>query len=573
MGAFFLSRRQSTDDQRLATARNNLSQQGFSHIRDLSNARFHVLYGRKINLENDTVFVQDADNFCLSSGTLLYRQRLGAGAMELLFSDFAAGQLALDQLYGNFALLICHNGNVRIYNDAQGVYPLWHDQSLNSISSSFHAVASQQASLSVNPDAVYEYVFQEAVFGGETVFQEIRRLKVKQAISFDPDGHFIEGLETGRYTDPGLPIEEYLQQSHTVLNRQFEAIANCFGNDIDSALSGGYDSRLLLALCREQQLTPALHVYGKADSADVVVAKTICTGEGIPLKHEDKASFEKITPEQFTDIVATNLSQFQGACADGILDNGSDLQTRRSRSSGGKLLLNGGGGEVLRNFYYLPDRQYSIRQLLWSFYSRFDPACTTQAFSEEQYYRHLGDKVAALVGSNDKLERDQLEYSYAGFRCTYWMGHNNSINNQFGWFLTPYVDEQASRPAQAIPIRYKNYGLFQGQLIAAVDARLANYPSDYGYRFTDAVTWKRKLKAQTTLLRPPLLRRYLYRVKKQSRQHWSYFLAPDFIDAILPHGFAYIRQFFDIEKVQDEQQFKRICTLEYLYQSYNAGQG
>lgn len=571
MGAFFLSRRKDNNPAALTAAKKVLLQQGFEHISELPTKDFHVLYCRKINVGTDSFYRQDENNFCLTTGTLIYKKSIAAEAAEKLFEDFSSKQLDTTQLYGNFAIVLCINGNIQIYNDQQGVYEIFHDRDQQVFSSSFLAVASQINSLSVNHHAIYEYVFQEAVFGGETIFNEIKRLKVKTAFELNGTAKQIPALNSTQKPENSNDLEFHLQRNHENLKQQFEAITSCFGDNIDSALSGGYDSRLLLGLCREHNITPHLHVYGKPDSPDVVVAKHICEQENIPIKHQDKSSYETVSPDQFKDIVHSNLFHFKGYCADGILDNGSDLKTRMQRTEGGRLLLNGGGGEVFRNFFYLPDRNYKAREICWSFYSRFDPAVCTNKFNEEFYYQHLGQKLSETAGSdNGKLNRRQVEYLYAGFRCTYWMGQNNAINNQFGWFLTPYVDENISLAANDIPISLKNHGYFQGQLINSFSPSLAGFPSDYGYALNAPVTFKRKLKDYSTILRPPLLRKYTYRLKKTSRENWQYFLGDDYIKTILPNGFEIMPVFFNLDLATDAEQFKRICTLEYLFQYLNA---
>jgi len=572
MGAFFLARRQpGQGEEKKNAASNALAQQGFAQIKDLSNAQFDVLYGRKFNLDSDNLYRQDPDNFCICSGTLIYRNQIGAGAARTLFEDFRRHSLDAGELFGNFALVLCVDGVPHIHNDAQGVYPIWHDAQRNCFSSSFHALLSQQPRLTLNRAAVYPYVFQEASFGGDTVFQEVQRLKVKSAYRLGSDSRAIPPLGQAAGTPPPpSDLQAQVSDLHQRLSAQFQAITECFDSNIDSALSGGYDSRLLLALCREQGITPHLHVYGKAEAADVQVAKRICEGEGIALSHEDKSALHRVSPEQFVEIVRGNYQAFQGPCADGILDNGADLQTRRSRSQGGRLLLNGGGGEVMRNFFYLPDRRYTPRQVLWAFFSQFDPAVCSEAFSADEYYRHFEQQIAELTGSDGRLDRSAVEYLYAGFRCTYWMGQNNAINNQFGWFLTPFVEDNIARHTHAIPLRLKNHGRLQAALINQVSPSLAAYPSDYGHNFADGIPLKRRLKDYATLLRPTWLRRYTYRLKKRTREDWPYYLQEPYLRQLLPEGFTYLSRYFDIDKVCDAGQFKRICTLEYLLQATGA---
>ena len=179
-----------------------------------------------------------------------------------------------------------------------------------------------------------------------------------------------------------------MDQVLAALNPVFDSIVNCAGDCIDTAISGGYDSRLILALLRARGVRPRLHVYGTDRDPDVRIAKQICAGEGLKLEHVDKSRL-RFTPEDRADAIERNYLYFDGYPIDGIFDSGIDLATRATRMSDGHLLLNGGGGEIFRNFYYLADRDYRIRELLYAFYSSFDPADCSEAFDESEYYGRL----------------------------------------------------------------------------------------------------------------------------------------------------------------------------------------
>ena len=61
----------------------------------------------------------------------------------------------------------------------------------------------------------------------------------------------------------------------------------------------------------------------------------------------------------------------------------------------------------------------------------------------------------------------------------------------------------------------------------------------------------------------------MYRLKKQSRQNWPYYLNNDYLGYVLPNGWQFMSKFFVLEKVNDPSQFSRIVTLEYLFQKLN----
>jgi len=444
------------------------------------------------------------------------------------------------------------------------------------LSSAFRGVVASEPRPKINPQCVYEYVFQGATYGDETVFERIGRLGGTKGVRFQRD----QEPEMKEIAPPLAPadrprrFEESVYRNVDNLRRYFQALANCFGEKIDTALSGGYDSRLTLALLRDQGIMPRLHVYGRENDEDVRVAKAIAAGEEFALVHTDKSGKPPVETDRFGDIVARNFHLFDGTPPDGILDDGADVTTRLERCAGGELMLNGGGGEVFRNFFYLSNRAYSTRRFLWSFYNRFDPRLCTGRFDETDYFNRLGVKVRQTVNTNsDPLTRLQIEHLYPAFRCRYWMGRNNGVNNALGYALTPFIDANIVPDAVAAPLSFKNFGRLEGAMIQSVNPALAEYDSAYGHNFTGPPPTARKLKDLSTLLRPPELRRFTYRLHRRSREGWAYYLTAPYIAEILDNDFNHMRQFVEIDQIADGEQFARICTLEYLFRRVDAELG
>src|SRR4030042_817436 len=172
----------------------------------------------------------------------------------------------------------------------------------------------------------------------------------------------------------------------------------------------------------------------------------------------------------------------------GVFNNGADLYLRLKRASKARLNLNGGGGEIFRNFWLLPDSRISIESFLASKFDYMDYSICTDRFEKGSYFRALSNKIRSILNTREKqIDRRQIEMLYPYVRLKYWMSCNNSINNQFSYALTPYTDMRFVNQSLDIPLKFKDLGLFEAALIKSIDADLARYLSDYGFNFFDGV--------------------------------------------------------------------------------------
>ncbi len=146
------------------------------------------------------------------------------------------------------------------------------------------------------------------------------------------------------------------------------------------------------------------------------------------------------------------------------------------------------------------------------------------------------------------------------------------MNNRFGWALTPFADPNIIEDVIRVPLRYKSHGRFEAQLIRILNPRLAGYTSVYGHDFAEDPPISRRIKDMATLLRPTLVRRYLYRMKMRARRGgpMPYYLSEQHIVKTIDQDFPYMSRFFRVHELRDTDQYNRLCTLEYLFQRYGA---
>src|SRR5262249_28168457 len=142
-----------------------------------------------------------------------------------------------------------------------------------------------------------------------------------------------------------LSLEASIHHSMEILDRYFVAVASNFGNQVTSALSGGYDSRLILALLRRHGVQPQLYVYGPQSDPEVSLARAIANGEGFALEALDKDRELVFGPDEFGEVAHKNFLAADGYSWAGIFNNGVEADQRAYRVRGNSIALNGGGGE------------------------------------------------------------------------------------------------------------------------------------------------------------------------------------------------------------------------------------
>lgn len=288
------------------------------------------------------------------------------------------------------------------------------------------------------------------------------------------------------------------------------------------ALSGGFDSRLLLAALDRAGHSPFLYVYGRAGDADVEVARKVAQRCDLEIECIDKSKLHTSSPPLDAQGLRKQLRFFDGLPTDGVFDRGVDRVTRLRQVAEGRLNLNGGGGEILRNFFYLPEGLFNARDIQGAFYSAWlDEVFRTKEdrhgfldLVADDILRSLGREAGTPEARNVRLARHEVELVYSTYRLRWWMGRNNSTAARYGAFATPLVTPALVSLAAGLPLEFKDYGRLEAAVIRSLSPRVAAGPSAYGFSFADGPSLRHRLRVQSTLRRPIWLRHHSVRVQR-----------------------------------------------------------
>jgi asparagine synthetase B (glutamine-hydrolysing) len=573
MGALFVVRTRDPAfaDAALAGARAQFVRHGLAAPAERERPGWRILHAPHI-LGGPETFLEQGEDFVAVAGTLTCDGRIGRPALEAL--------LAMDsppdwrRLGGQFVALVHKAGRTLLFTDYFAAFQLFRDAEARLFSTSFLAAAGALPSLRFNRQAVYEMAFNVVPIGDDSVFEELRLLGPEAMVELTADGATFRPLAKPLPAAPtSMTDEERLARQSERLSAVVRAHAGPFGDRICCPLSGGLDSRLVLAALRAEGLRPHVYVYGRTGSEDVDIALRIGRAEGFEVEWVDKGSHPAVAADAFPERVEANFQDYDGLPVYGeIFESGANAAARDARHPGGALAASGGCGEIFRNFFYLPDRPAPAAAIARTFFARYDRRDLTAAFDERSFLGAIEDKILAalgVAGERGALPRPLIEQIYPRLRCRSFFGREISLEGRYAPYLMPFLDHHVVAEAMTLPMALKHAGRFEAKLAAAIDPDLARQPSAYGHHFAEPPGARHLFSEWSSRVRPAWLRQKSYalqrRLRRGAAQRTGY-LADAYLGRVLDLEFPAMRRFFRIGNVADQAMLMRIANLEYLAQ-------
>lgn len=515
--------------------------------------------------------LRTATGIACCAGPIWYRGQFGREALGLLLVDVdAVGGIDEMQLRGNFALFLRTQGHCLLLNDVLGLVRIHVSADGLFYSTSWLAACAYAGSVELDEVAAAEYVLIGASHSDRTVAQGITTLPLAHAFDL-----------TRRLPQPRLPADTWhaarvpASFDATVdricghLQTVCREVAAAFPGRTRAALSGGFDSRLIVAGLLASGNRPELFVYGDAESEDIPVARMVADSADIPLNVVDKAALNRHAPLPDLEHLVRSALFFDGLPNDGIYDPGADQQTRLEQNAQGRIALNGGGGEVFRNFFHLPDRRLHAVDIVRTFYRGFDQRVFRHPGGLAAWQDHLVSSIGRSLGvdgpaTRRTLRREQVELVYPLFRCHHWMGVNNSVATRHGYYATPLVDLNTVRLAWQLPLAWKNAGRLESCLVAKLHPGIASQPSAYGFRFSDGPDWRAHFAEWATCMRPVRARPYINAARRRLRKSGVTRAMLAHCRALLP-GEWRLDPVLDLERLPDDSAFARALAVEVAW--------
>jgi hypothetical protein len=335
-----------------------------------------------------------------------------------------------------------------------------------------------------------EFLDTGVIYEDRTIYREIRKLG-PAAIYRVRDGILEQGNRYWRSSDVGAGNLQGHAATEILWDKLIDAahrIGKVFPNPVCD-LTGGFDSRSIVAAFHHANVKFSTTVSGPAGSSDAVVAHGIAKLLDLPHLH--------LAPR--SETVAQDVKQAL-QLTDGeynIVEYAQIFGIHRILMDRFHVSINGSFGEVARGYWWelLYPHAGEQTKLDASLVAqrRYATQLLDSSISASQNTFHLASHMADVIertnaGIEATTNTAQMDHAYLVMRMQRWQGRIASSTDQLWPCLSPFMFRSVLEAMLRVTPRFRRRSLLIRSMLAEFSPALANYPLEHGYPALPA-TW------------------------------------------------------------------------------------
>lgn len=501
--------------------------------------------------------------------------------ISALYRDY--GLDFIQYVKGEFNLILCHQSGFSLYSDHLGMKKFFYYD---------NEVFTAANNLSLIPEKHRATIDIDSVKLNSLFYHFVSNRTFIKGIKYNRNAHRVELTKTGiKHSSYWEYNQLYAEKSNLNINQISEIFQKIIVQQLtlfpvnkpSITLTGGVDSRLVLAVLLKHGVKPIVCTYGNPESRDVSISKQLCTEYHLPFFNPN--------------ITNPDVAWFKGLSKDTLLDSNSlssvyrayrydALKQFKMESDADTLFTGFVGGEGIRGYegngYYECGILQDLVQNKEYIADLFDK------YSKTTYWKFSSadtDLVSHLdfIHPND-INTSTFEYLYGVIARLHHGADIQLFSNIFNHVVNPYLDIDylqalhSSRRSflgtqSGIMRKYNNFH-FYSSMIDSISPKLLEPPLSNGYSL-------RTFKSNRLLFLWQLVKRKKVRKAVLGFTYGSWFA--DYIKSIdvnrLPHS---VLSHIDTSQLSSElkqvhrqnegywQKFTNVTTIAELYNEYLA---
>ncbi len=501
MGAFFLYDPQKPID--VSAAKVVFREKGFDQPYEFKlNGLRLLLYKKQLIEENN--WVSDGIYSLFVIGTIVYKGNSYSDTKLQLFEDLKSGLLKSDCLIGNYCLIFFNGQDVLLIDDSMDTQQLFTNKDKSFITSSFLAAAMAiDGKLTLDRPACIEKLITGYIIGKNTLFNEVIHLSREKQSEFSGAWHFFQWPGMSVPSADGLNIKDSAANQVTLLlsyMSNLKSLAQKFPAEI--GLSGGYDSRLLMAAALKawpMKISVHTHLTEGVPKHRVEknIAEEISSSKGCRLRVIPTKQLDKYDEREIEEMLRDNLFYFDGRCSYNM-GAFSPVYTRKYKTEvlrENRLTLNGLGGEIYRNYYLVSRKSINTSQWIMNHVFPVGVASIIDKQGLDLLKNILIKKYELILGHpwGKRIPNFETRRFYSEIYLPNSDALNCNAHNQLEFFVTPFMERQFVEAAYAGRAHIGIGGEYQAEMIRQIDSQIASFPLHYGFSISGHEPLQRKL--------------------------------------------------------------------------------
>lgn len=456
---------------------------------------------------------QTAKGIYLLFGCMVYRNFAGHEALRKAVVDIEGKRFEFVKTVGSFCIIQWGPQHPSIITDFNGPYPVFCDANFNQFSNSFQTLRSQLGrSVRSSPLILAEKLATGFVLRPETLLEQVyqldlpnaRRAETSSGILFVSPEHDFgnEPVHQKGFSD-SIERQAYVLESH------FQTLKSVCSNQSSLlGLSGGYDSRLLLACSHflPEKVSVFTHDTQGVHSKQRSIIQKLADVYGMPLCTTPSRHMEDLTPDEAEQVLTECLDFFdqRSSRQRGAFSETYTRKYNQKILEGYGFFFHGVGGEVYRNHTYSSYRRIHLRD--WFERHVIFPFAREAINDDDLYeamYKNMLQKISLRLGEKPGITVD-IHWIRRYYSLVRVMDSDAIFPQTYSHLVpchAPFLDAKIIREGlKATP--YIGYGdEYEAALINRLSPSLGSIPTEHGFP-PNRIPRKEQMKARLRTLTP-----------------------------------------------------------------------
>jgi asparagine synthase (glutamine-hydrolysing) len=342
-----------------------------------------------------------------------------------------------------------------------------------------------------DPVACREFLATGIIYEDRTVHREVRKLGPAGVFRLANDAR--QGTQRyWRISDlepESLDGQEAVRALGESIGAAARRVAKAFANPVCD-LTGGYDSRVLVALFRTAGVRFSTTVTGPEGSPDVVVSRGLAKLAGLAHLHVPPVG--RMTFDRLKDAFTLTDGEYD------LVEYARILDVHQQLAGQFDVSLNGSFGEVARGYWWEvlsgrpgargPLDAGKVARLRYAV-GPYDPALFAPGDRLDLVAHFAGVIGRTNEGLTGLPETVQMDHAYLMMRMQRWQGRIGSSTNQLWPCLPPLLFRSVLEVMLRAKARLRRRSLLARRLLAEFQPEMAAYPLEHGHPALP-LTWK-----------------------------------------------------------------------------------